>query len=53
MLLHSMISIRDNSSLGTFHKTWINKEEACQMGHIVSLCVVCVSVMSALYDENH
>ena len=53
MLLHSMISIRDNSSLGTFHKTWINKEEACQMGSIVSPLCCCVSVMCALYDENH
>ena len=52
MLLHSMISIRDNVSLGTFHKTLIQQRGSMSDGPNCQPLVSSVSEMSALYDQT-
>ena len=49
MLLHSMISIRDNSSLGTFHKTLIQQKGSMSDGPNCQPTVFSVSLKCSLF----
>ena len=49
MLLHSMISIRDNSSLGTFHKTFIQQRGSMSDGPNCQTTVFSVSLKCSLF----